>query len=249
MTRKEKRFEALDRQIGRLQRRLAELEQVSERYSYLRLFTFLGGFVLNGAVFLTVGAGWLWLSFLGAAVLFLSVVYIHNRVETVITRYRIWLAQTERQQARMALDWERLPPSQFRPESALALDLDLVGTHSLHRLVNTAVSRQGSLRLEEWLTSAVSSPAVTLERQERVRELVDRPLFRKRLTLNGVFASGKRESASPERLLQWLQAHEPDPTLRKWVLGLGALAAVDVALLIANLLGLIPPLWEGTLVV
>ncbi|MFZ0543804.1 MAG: hypothetical protein WAM60_00100, partial [Candidatus Promineifilaceae bacterium] len=46
-----------------------------------------------------------------------------------------------------------------------------------------------------------------------------------------------------------LQAHEPDPTLRKWVLGLGALAAVDVVLLIANLLGLIPPLWEGTLVV
>jgi hypothetical protein len=247
MTLKQKRLQTLNRQIERLERRLAGLEQLSARYSYLRLLTFLGGFILNAIAFITVGPGWLWLTFLGAAVIFLTTVYIHNQIEAVIARSAIWLEATQAQQARMTLDWEQLPPSQFRPDSALALDLDLTGSRSLHRLVNTAVSPQGSLRLKEWLTAPVHDPAATLERQQRVKELVDRPLFRKRLILNGVYATGERESVSPERLLQWLQAQKVDPTLSKWVWGLAALAAVNALLFIANLLGLLPPLWQGTL--
>lgn len=252
MTLKDKRLQALNRQIERLERRLAALGQLSSRYSYLRLGTFLGGFILNAIAFITVGPGWLWLTFLGSAVTFLTIVYIHNQVETVIARFTIWLETTQAQRARMTLDWERLPPSQFRPDSALALDLDLTGSRSLHRLLNTAVSPQGSQRLKEWLAAA-PAPQVTLERQQRVKELVNRPLFRKRLILNGIFAIGKayapgeRESASPEKLLQWLQEQKADPTLPKWVWGLGLLAAVNALLFLANLLDLLPPLWQGTL--
>ncbi len=247
MQKKEIRQQALTRQVERLQNQLEKLSKSSERYSYLRLLTFLAGFTLNGIAFITVGPGWLWLTFLIAAVIFLSTVYIHNRFEETINRYNIWLEVTRAQIARMTLDWEQIPPSKFRPDSALALDLDLLGRRSLHRLLNTAVSPQGALRLKEWLTQTVPNPEETIQRQQRVKELVERPLFRKRLILNGVFASGERESASPERLLQWLQEREIDPTLRNWVWGLSGLAAINALLALSNLLDWLPPIWQATL--
>ncbi len=247
MEAKNKRHQTLIRQIERLQPRLVALKQRSERYSYLRLITFVGGFILNGLTFLTIGPEWLWLTFIGSAVLFLSVVYIHNQIEGNIARHTIWLKATQAQVARMTLDWAQIPPSQFWPDNALALDLDLVGSRSLHRLLNTAVSSQGGLRLKEWLTNNTPIPEKTKVRQRRVMELVNRPLFRKRLILNGVYASGERESATPERLLQWLQAQPIDPTLRQWVWGLGLLALLNLVLLAGDLLANLPALWQGTL--
>lgn len=249
MDKKSKRLLALSRQIDRLQQRLDLLAKTSERYSYLRLLTFLGGFIVNGIAFITVGPGWLWLTFLAAAVTFLSIVYIHNQIEEVIIRHTIWLETTKSQVARMRLEWQDITNSKFHPDNSLALDLDLIGTYSLHRLTDTAVSIQGSLRLKEWLTQTIPNPKTTVERQQRVKELVDRPLFRKKLVLNGIYASGEQESASPQRLLEWLQEQQLDPTLKSWVWGLAILALVNVLLFIAHQLGLLPPIWQGTLVI
>jgi hypothetical protein len=141
-----------------LNHRLAARRLLSERYTYLRLITFLAGFLLNGLCFITIGPRWLWLTFILSAVIFLTVVYLHNRLEGQIDRYTIWLAITQAQIARMELDWENIPPSQYEPDSALALDLDLVGPRSLHRLLNTAVSPQGGLLLKQWLTQAIPIP-------------------------------------------------------------------------------------------
>jgi DNA mismatch repair ATPase MutS len=155
----------------------------------------------------------------------------------------------------MALDWDNIPPAALPPDSALALDLDLVGLHSLHRLLNTAVSPQSAQRLKEWLTRAEPNPQTTIERQQRVKELVNQPLFRKRLILNGIFASGKtdasgeRQSATPERLLQWLNQQKTDPTLRKWVIGLTALSILNIFLFLTDLLNLTPPIWQLTLAI
>lgn len=246
MEKKNLRRRAITRQIDRLQPRLSALEQLSERYSYLRLLTFIGGFALNGIAFLTIGPGWLWLTFILSAVIFLTVVYFHNRLEDNIGRYNIWLEMTRAQLARLDLDWDHIPSTQLKSESALALDLDLVGPHSLHQLLNTSVSPEGTLRLKNWLTNPIPDPADTKLRQERVKELVDRPLFRKRLILNGIFASGERESSTPERLLHWLQQQKLDPTLRFWVWGLGLLALLNALLFTGHFLELLPPLWQVT---
>jgi hypothetical protein len=83
MPKKETRHKLLERQIYRLQRRLTDLARQSDRYSYLRLLTFIGGFIINAITFITAGPAWLWLTFLLSAVIFLTTVYIHNRVEEV----------------------------------------------------------------------------------------------------------------------------------------------------------------------
>jgi hypothetical protein len=249
MPEKETRHKLLERQIYRLQRRLTDLARQSDRYSYLRLLTFIGGFIINAITFITAGPAWLWLTFLLSAVIFLTTVYIHNRVEEVRTRHTIWLQTTQAQLARMDLDWDNIPPTDLPPDSALALDLDLLGPHSLHRLLNTAVSPQSAQRLKEWLNRPEPSPQTTIERQQRVKELVNRPLFRKRLILNGRFASGERESTTPEHLLQWLNQQKTDPSLRNWVIGLTALAILNILLFLANRLDLIPPIWQLTLAI
>jgi hypothetical protein len=149
--------------------------------------------------------------------------------------------------ARMNLDWAQLPaydapgPSPSHPFEA---DLDLVGEQSLHHLLDVAISREGSQRLREWLTTTTPDFDRIERRQALVRELAPLVRFRDTLLVDAMVAgsgtAGPWENAS---LLQWFSAPGQPGALRPWLALAATLSILNGLLLALNFLGLIPAWW------
>ena len=161
------RVRVIQNQIDRLEARLAALYRQSNRLSQVRLSIFIIGVIAVGAAFWFV-RGWLvglisllvWLAIFGVSI------FVHQRLETTILKYQIWLQMKSTQIARLNLDWEAIPPASIgraAAEHPFARDLDLTGDRSLHRLLDVCVSREGSERLRDWLFE----PESNLESEEK----------------------------------------------------------------------------------
>ena len=152
MITKHERLNALENQISRLKRRLANLNRRSDRYSWIRLAIFLVGALLSVVAFFLLG--WLWGLISGAItlIIFNIVAYYHRKIDRSITRHKIWLQIKATQVARLQLDWPVIPAVNSRAPLAdhpFAIDLDITGERSLHQLINTAISYEGSQRVCE----------------------------------------------------------------------------------------------------
>jgi hypothetical protein len=249
---KETRRHALQNQIRRLQGRLVRLQHTSHRYAWIRLAIFVAGILASGAAFFLAGPwqGGLCLVVLG--LLFGSAVYYHRQIEDSIVRHQVWLRIKAAQVARMDLDWEHIPTRYgYRPrrEHPFEADLELVGERSLHQLLDTAVSYEGSQRLRAWLTAPVPELEGIARRQQLVRELVPLSLLRDKLILNTTVVPGSAKSWDARQLTAWLEGHAPEGSLRRWLALGGALAALNIVLFGAHRLGLVPPLWRVSFVV
>jgi len=241
---REKRLWALERQIARLQWRLIELERRSRRYSWLRLAVFFGGISLS-AIFFFLG----YLPIFGGAlaitlIIFAIIAYWHRQVDRAHLRHRLWLGIKRTQAARAQLNWADLPPPEVGYGRPMELDLDLTGEYSLHRLVNTAVSINGGLRLVDWLSTTVPDPERIAHRQALVKELTPLSLFRDRLSLSAQLAEQEGGDWSSDRLLNWLSGHRLPGSIYPWLLLLILLAVLNLLFLALNLAKLIPPLWQ-----
>ncbi|GCE16367.1 MutS family DNA mismatch repair protein [Dictyobacter kobayashii] len=86
-------------------------------------------------------------------------------------------------------------------------DLDISGERSLHRLLNTGVSLEGTLRLRDWLLELEPDSAIINDRQVLVRELIPLTRFRNKLSLYSLFATRFTDGpVDGDRLLDWLEA-------------------------------------------
>ena len=236
----------MERQIARLQMRLFDLEMRSGRYSWLRLAVFFGGVGLS-AVFFFLG----YLPVFGVAlvltlILFAIVAYWHRQIDGAFHRHLLWLEIKRTQVARANLDWTNLPSPEVSSGRPMELDLDITGPNSVHRLTNTAVSYEGSLRLLEWLTTPVPDPGQIDHRQVLVKELAPLSLFRDRLTLSAQLADEDGGDWSQDHLLNWLSSHRLAASIFPWLILLSLLAVLNLVLLVLNLAGFIPPLWQLT---
>jgi hypothetical protein len=247
---KEARLRALNSQITRLLGRLEQLDRTSARYSWVRIAVFCAGPpVIGVAVFVTEG----WVAALCAVVwllLFGVSVYAHRRVKRSIERHRLWLQIKAAHVARARLAWDQIPSTfhlQPDPEHPFEVDLDLVGKRSLHHLLDTAVSYEGSQCLRTWLTAPIPDPGLTARRQQVVRELTPLHLFRDKMALNAMEAAGTRKTWKANSLVEWLQASDDSGATGRWLLLFSAMALLNAALLIANLLGWLPPWWQISL--
>jgi hypothetical protein len=247
LDRKSQRKRGLQRQIARVEFRLDALNRVSSRYSWARLITFVTGAIVS--VILAVKGGWwpgavwivLWLS------VFSALARWHNRVKDGITRHNRWRAIKTEHLARMALGWSALPPALFstaRPDHPLELDLDLVGSHGLHRLLDTCVTREGSDRLRDWLAAGEPDTQRITTRQRLVRELVALPIFRDKLRLN----SGDHRWRG-DRLTAWLASPPLSGSVRPLLIALTTLAVLNVVLLLLAALTGFPALWRVSFLV
>jgi len=250
LDKKLKREAALRRQVVRLERRLGELGQVSNRYAWARLLTFVGGIIFTAAVWIIGGAVWGIAALVISLIAFRVVAGIHSRVKGSLIRHGLWRDIKTAQIARMALDWERITAElKFRDyaDRALELDLDLTGDHSLHRLIDTTVSREASTRLRDWLATTTPDPDQIARRQALVRELVAHTLFRYKLRLNGTLtARGANWRWEGDRVRRWLDDQRPTNSLRPYIIGLTALAGVNMLLFVLTQVAGIPPLWGFT---
>lgn len=253
MTEKEKRFHLLQHQLTRLERRLAVLRQRSDQFSRWRLILFVLAGLLSGGSFLRWGPlVWLWVTAVSLIPFIFSII-IHRKIESSITRFAVWQQMKQTHRARMSLTWEKLPaerPFPVPPNHPFATDVDIVGTFSLHRLLDTAVSYDGSQRLHHWLLSTNPQPEAVLERQLRVRELTSQTHFRDRLSLKAVLAVGRPdEQWAGQELLDWLHDDVSEKRLRPLLLTLTALALLNWLLFAGYQLWQWPPLWIGSIII
>lgn len=246
MTQQE-RLNALQRQLQRLQRCIARLDRRSNRYGWTRVCIFFGG-LLTG---LGVGfwAGW-WAGaacFVLALLIFSVVATIHQRIERSLTHHRVWLHLKETEIARMRLDWNSIPDA-YTPEQQVdhpfEIDLDITGKHSLHRLLNTAVSSEGTRRLRDWLLHPQPDLDVIRSRHALIEELIPMSAFRTRLTMKASLAA-RQVSAQLEgqRLLHWLQTQDRPASLVPFIVCSHLLTVLLLLLLSLNLLGLLTQYW------
>jgi ABC-type multidrug transport system fused ATPase/permease subunit len=246
VSRQEERLHALERSIQRLQRRLIYLRQRSDRYSWIRLAIFLLGIALSILLFFLTG--WLWGLLMGVItiVAFSIAVYYHRRIEHSITRHNIWLSIKSTQVARIQLDWEHIPATLAREQLITAhpfeTDLDLTGIHSLHQLVNTAISFEGSQRVRDWLLHTSPQLDVIRQRQTLVQELAPLSRFRDKLTMKSLLAArNAAEHLEAKRLLSWLDRHKEHRSMIGTLLISSTLSLLTIVLIVLNSVGVVPP--------
>jgi len=244
---KQERLHVLENQISRLHRRLEMLNRRSDRYSWVRLAIFLTGLLLAVAVYFL--GGWLWSLIIGTITIitFSIVAYYHRKVERSITRHKIWLQIKTTQVARIQLNWAAIPPLHSKTpqmDHPFESDLDITGERSLHQLLNTAISYEGSQRLRKWLLNTTPDLQTIARRQALMQELAPLTRFRDKLTLKSLLASTNvAEHLEGKRLLDWLglQAAASPRSLRL-TLGVSlTLSMLTIILLLLNLFSLLPP--------
>jgi hypothetical protein len=249
---KETRLAALHRQVARLDQRLDRLQRTSYRFSWIRIVVLVSGLLATGLA-LHFAGGWLAGGCaVATALLFGLVVYYHRRLDESIARHQGWREIKAAHAARASLDWEQIRsafPHQPQADHPFESDLDLIGPRSLHHLLDTAVSFEGSQRLRGWLTATVPDAGQMAQRQQRVRELAPRSLFRDRLTLHATLAAGAKRAWRASQLVSWLEDHTPEKSLRRWLVLSAMLAALNAALVIAHQLGVMPAWWRVSWVV
>jgi hypothetical protein len=240
----------LENQIRRLDQRLERCQALSRRYSWLRLGIFVLGGLVSWAALSLGGSLAGWLAFAGALIVFSIVVFLHRRLDAWIGKLKIWRDLRQDQLARLNLEWDRIPLSRLaadRRQIALETDLDLTGSHSLHQLIDTSFSRNGSRLLADWLSTPVIDPAVVAQRQPVVRELVPLRRFRDRLQLT--FRLVSREQLDGDKLLLWLKEDLSAGRLNRVLAVSTLLVVADIVLFVLNQVGLLPPYWIISLVV
>jgi ABC-type multidrug transport system fused ATPase/permease subunit len=247
VSRKQARLEALENQVGRLQRRIAILDSRSNRYSWIRVAIFFGGLLLS--VFVYFLAGWE-LALVGVVLtltIFNVVAYYHRKIERSLTRHKVWLQIKRTHVARMRLDWESIPAVRT-PEPQMQhpfeIDLDITGKRSLHHLLNTAISYEGSQRLRQWLLNTAPDLEVLTRRQALVQELVPRTIFRDRLLLKSILSSHNvAEQWEGKKLLNWLDEHTSTPSLLPLLFISLGLSVLTIVLFLLTLSIQIPNYW------
>ncbi len=242
------RQQALERRIQRLEQRIHTLQRVSNRVSWVRVGIVVAGLLGAVALGYWVNTDVGWLAFAVTWVVYTLAAIYHRRIERWIQTYTIAGDIKADRIARLTLGWDRLPPPapiDRQTAGPLALDLDLTGEHSLHRLLDTTISRQGSQLLAAWISQVHPKLAETQARQSLVRELKPMERFRDRFRIT--FRLVQQEQLQGENLLYWLGVEFPSRRLKQaWPVAT-LLVAANWILFALFLRGGWPPLWLATL--
>ena len=247
------RLTQLDKQIARLQRRAEVLNQISRKYWNVRRIIFVCGalLALTFCSFAGTTAAWA----LGAliAAVFLIVTFFHNRVRDSVLRNSLLAEIKQVQIARIHLDWNQIPHGDPATLSSkghpFESDLDITGERSLHRLLDCAVTKEGSERLKSWLLSARPDAQGIQQRQALVHELKGHSVFRDKLQLLSAVArinTGQSPRQSPwnsSKLVEWIERSHPKGSLLPTVVFLFILSTLNIALIVLGSFKLIPQVW------
>ncbi|WP_376796793.1 hypothetical protein [Thermogemmatispora sp.] len=247
------RLEALRRHEERLQRRIARLDLRSNRYSWLRVAIFAAGLALGLALGLSL-RWWPGLAGFGLSlILFGLVAARHRRIERHLTRLRLLADLIHDEQARLLVDWQAIAPLpggrdlyDSQADHPFDLDLDISGPRSLHRLLNTATTREGALLLKSWLLAESVEPATIRRRQALVGELRPLRLFRHRLQIEARLAGSQSGLLRAGQLLERLSREEARPQLRRTFLLMSGLNLLTLLLLAGQFILHLPPWWPAS---
>ncbi|RPJ49758.1 MAG: hypothetical protein EHM21_06370 [Chloroflexi bacterium] len=246
-------LQMLQFRLDRTGKRIAYLRQVESRFPWYRLAALVAALLIIFIAFTSIRPLIAWAVVLVVFAGFMLVVVRHRGIVDRITRLEAFRDLLNTHIARLRLDWEHIPPPAHtlpHPRHPYAADLNLAGDRSLHQLLDTCISLGGSQELADTLLDPTPNPGRIAERQALVRELLDRPVFCAQLELEGLLANPQRGNRwDGTALLNWLEKHVQTGSLRPLLAALGLLALANITLFVLNALGLIPPVWIGTLAV
>src|ERR1043165_1677781 len=232
------RLEQLDRQIARLDRRGEFLNAISRKYWTARRIIFVAGALVALAFCNFAGSTVAWFVAALLAIGFSIVTIFHTRVRDSITRNSLLIEIKQVQIARINLDLDRIPladPDSPVPGHPFETDLDITGERSLHRLLDCAVTKEGSERLKSWLLSARPDRDLIKRRQALVRELKDHYVFRDKLQLLSAVArsnTGRRSLWNSKILVDWLARDERKDSLVPTVVVLSMLSVLNITCIV-----------------
>jgi hypothetical protein len=241
-------LKALSRQIVRLQKRIQNLQRLNNQFSWYRLGIFFGGLGFAFLVYwFNVPLSWWVIG--GTLIVFNFVAWLHRRTERSLKKHQIWHEMKITQQARILLDWPRIPAVPEFPHSLshpFEVDLNITGARSLQHLLDISVTRSGSARLRHWLLETNPCLETILERQELIQELKQLSGFREKLVLN--FKLVSEERLDSEILLKWLREQQSGKSL-KWILpAAGLLAGANAVLIWLSVARQWPAYWLISLI-
>ena len=250
------RLTQLDKQIARLRRRENVLEDISRKYWNARRIIFVAGALLALVFCSFSGSRVAWFVAIVIALLFLVVTVCHNRVRDSLLRNSLLAEIKQVQIARIRLDWERIPHGDAATVSSTGhpfeSDLDITGERSLHRLIDCAVTKEGSERLKSWLLSVRPDAELIKRRQGLVHELKDHYVFRDKLQLLSAVAristgqTRQRSLWNSSKLVDWMARSHPKGSLLPTVVFLWILAALNIICIVLASLEVIPQIWPIT---
>ena len=238
------RQNAIEHQINRLEIRIANMKSLSRRLSWYRLLIFIIGGALIFLTALWINKTLSWIVFSVFFVVFNIVAHYHRRLERGIRRHQLWLEIKKNQLARMNLDWDNIPLAELKlPVSDLPYenDLDITGNRSLHQLIDTSVSAEGSQQLAAWLLQKLPGKKNIIKRQKIVRELVPLTRFRNKLLLN--FKLVSTAQLEGRKLLDWLRQETPSGIIERLLPISAGFVALNIGLFVWHQFGNIPPYW------
>ena len=215
----------LERFVRRIDFRLKKLNTTSRNFSRARLVIVVASAIITLLVFRNAGSGAAWLAGLGGFAAFIVAAKLHNRVILSIRKHRYYRDIKRAHVARIRRDWSDIPHSsdvEADPAHPFESDLNLFGDRSLHHLIDTSFSREGSERLASWLRRKSVDPQASEAQRSWIRDLVPLSGFRDRISLLSAQVSHNSNSRwEGQILLDWLEK-PVDMTLViriLWILG------------------------------
>lgn len=237
----------LERHIRRIEYVIRKREALDDNYSKVRLIYF--GIAIVSIYFIYgIFSDWAYLcSIIGWIGGFLFLVDKNKKVNDSKKRFEYLRDIKKEHIARIKLDWKNI---EYRPVDVdiknhpFAGDLDILGKHSLHHLIDTSMYKESSMRLIHWFLETSSNKQEVLKRQQQVKELTNLPGFRDKLRVIGRLtkfkASGKDWSV--EDMLTWLRL--PKKTgFKVPIIILSILSVANISLGILLLIGIGNPLF------
>lgn len=246
--------EALDRYATLYERYRSELKQRSRswgRLSYVRGSLFIASLILLGlGLGQFSGMGWPWFLLAGGAFIgFLVVAYVHEGIQSDIHRIRLMVQMYRESIARLQRRWDdiRVPAAHVPADSrAVAFDLDLIGDHSLYKLLGTPRTPLGIQTLVDWMLHG-AAPKTVIDRQQGVEELAGEFEYRDEFALRCAVLESSR--SGPTRFIEWAESRSWLDR-RRWLLWTVRLTSAAVVLaLVGWLSGLLPLVVAGPVVV
>lgn len=223
----------------RLEARRAELQLLESQDGRLSLARGVVGVIALLALVVTASRPIAVVGLALAAVIFIALVVVHEKLARRLFRARRRVAFYETARARAGGDWMGRgdPGARFLdPAHPNAIDLDLFGRGSLYERLCTARTHAGQDQLAAWLKHPSPIPELR-ERQRAVTELGSRLDLREDLAVLGAEV---RRAVDSTALQKWASA--PPVTVPQ---GLRVVASVFSAATFLSLFGWALGLWEA----
>lgn len=230
----------LKQNIKKLENRLGKCNQKSNKLSWIRLAIILTGLIVTVAALFYSNEILSGIAIFIFLFVFTFASYLHKKIKRSIQKYKLWITIKTEHLNRANLNWADIPVKNYAMDThhPFAVDLDIIGANSLHRLLDNTTSKNASDRLLAWLLERNPNPDIIHKRQNLTSGLVPLYRFRDKLSYQSKIVS--EQEFDGDKFLSWLNKENKNTPGKLFFYSLIGLASVNIILFVLHSMGLIP---------